>query len=151
MGIGGIGATRGVDDHQGASKNDTNRKAVCVGLCRRLPAWGVLGRERQMYYKIRKGADAVGATSGHCVRACAVDFYQDQVARGVAVPESAGPPPAQRLGASNLQSEEKPSRTRFHARCGARGVAMPESTEPPPAQFCGNSHGGLYDLCARHA
>ncbi len=64
-------------------KTDTNRPAVCVGLCRRLLAWGVLRRERQMYYNIKKGADAVGATSGHCVRACASEFYQDQVSRPV--------------------------------------------------------------------
>ncbi len=85
VGIGGIGATRGADDHKGASENDTNHKAVCVGLSRRLPAWGVLRRERQMYYNIKKGADAVGAPSGHWVRACALGFYQDHRRHNVAV------------------------------------------------------------------
>ncbi len=36
-----------------------------------------------MYYNIKKGAGAVGATSGHHVRACALEFYQDQVSRPV--------------------------------------------------------------------
>ncbi len=130
VGIGGIGATCGVDDPQGAPENGTNRQAVCVGLCRRLPAWGVLRRERQMYYNTKKGAGAVGATSGHCVRACAVELYQDQVSRPVWCERggSAGVYGATagtmwrqltwkfvrlmcsaRLGARNLKFEEKPS------------------------------------------
>ncbi len=38
-----------------------------------------------MYYNIKKGADAVGAPSGHWVRACALELYQDHRRHNVAV------------------------------------------------------------------